>query len=84
MEWWEVNRYLAGMHRRYRTPWETTRALQWWLASMFHDPKKGSGPAKPEDMYKFGWEEDAQDQSEAQLTPEEAEKLQQEMSSHRW
>lgn len=51
---------------------------------MFHDPEKGSGPSKPEDMYKFGWEEDAQDQSEAQLTPEEAEKLQQEMASFMW
>ena len=30
MQWWEVNRYLAGIHRRHRTAWENTRALQWF------------------------------------------------------
>ena len=51
---------------------------------MFHDPKKGSGPAKADDMYKFAWEEKDGQSDQPQLTPEEAEKLQQEMSSHRW
>lgn len=57
MQWWEVNRYLDGLHRRYHTPWENTRALQWWLVRMFGDSKKGIMPNNPEDLYKFIWEE---------------------------
>ena len=58
MSWWEVNRYLAGLHRRYHTPWENTRALQWFLACMFNDSKKHPAPKSPQDLYKFGWEEE--------------------------
>ena len=57
MEWWEVNRYIAGVHRRHRTAWLNTRALQWWLVRMFGDSKKGIMPNNPEDLYKFIWED---------------------------
>lgn len=64
MRWWEVNRYLAGIHRRHRTAWENTRALQWFLARMFGDSKKNNIPSSPQDFYKFGWEEDQPDTAE--------------------
>ena len=64
MQWWEVNRYLAGIHRRHRTAWENTRALQWFLACMFNDSKKHAAPQSPQDLYKFGWEEDQPDTAE--------------------
>ena len=83
MQWWEVNRYLAGLRRRAHTPWENTRALQWWLACMFHNKKEGAPPAMPHDMYKFTWEEDDQP-VEAQMTEEEAERLQKEMDRFQW
>lgn len=64
MQWWEVNRYLAGIHRRHRTAWENTRALQWFLARMFGDSKKNNIPSSPQDFYKFAWEEEHHEVSE--------------------
>ena len=61
MQWWEVNRYLTGLHRRKRTQWETTRHLEWILVRMFSDSKKSTPPSDPQDFYKFGWEEDNPD-----------------------
>jgi hypothetical protein len=86
MEWWEVNRYNVGLQRRYRAQWETTRALQWWLANMFRDPKKSSSLAKPEDMYKFGWEEEEEKErtSEPKLTEEDAKDMQELIESWKW
>ena len=55
MQWWEVNRYLSGLHRRYHSNYESARLLQWTLACIFHDKTKPA-PSSPQDMYKFGWE----------------------------
>ena len=74
MQWWEVNRYLAGFHRRCHTQWETTRSLQWFLACMFNDNKKHPAPRSPQDLYKFGWEE--QQQANNGPTEEEAKEIQ--------
>ena len=78
MEWWEVNRYLAGIRRRYHGQWETTRALQWWLARMFGDSKKGIQPRNPSDLYKFPWEKDA---PQEEITDEEIAALQAELEA---
>ena len=83
MQWWEVNRYLVGMRRRYHPQWENTRALQWWLACMFHDKKHGAPPSHPEDLYKFGWEEKSQPE-EPQISEEEAAEMQKMMDKFRW
>ena len=84
MQWWEVNRYLNGLQRRAHTAWENTRALQWWLACMFHDKKHGSPPASPADIYQFGWEKDHQEENQPAYTPEEATAFQKEMGNHQW
>lgn len=83
MQWWEINRYLAGMQRRKHPLWETTRALQWWLTCMFSDRKKGSPPRHPEELYKFGWEEN-KPSNEPQLTEEEAADMQKMMDNFKW
>ena len=82
MQWWEVNRYLAGIHRRHRTAWENTRALQWFLARMFGDSKKNNIPSSPQDFYKFAWEEDQT--SLPTITDEEAAELQEMMDNFNW
>lgn len=64
MQWWEVNRYLTGLHRRYHPTYEAARMLQWFLACMFNDSKKHAAPQSPQDLYKFGWEEDQPDTAE--------------------
>ena len=84
MQWWEVNRYLDGLHRRHRTAWENTRALQWFLARMFGDSKKNNIPSSPQDFYKFSWEEDRQDQPASEITEQEAADLQQMMADYKW
>ena len=61
MQWWEVNRYLTGLHRRYHSTYESARMLQWFLACMFNDSKKHTAPQSPQDLYKFGWEEKKDD-----------------------
>lgn len=82
MRWWEVNRYLAGMRRRYRPTWESTRALQWWLTCMFSDRKKSSPPAHPDDLYQFTWEK--RQPVGPQITPEEAREMQEMMNNYKW
>ena len=52
MQWWEVNRYLTGLHRRYHPTYESARMLQWFLACMFNDSKKHAAPQSPQDLYK--------------------------------
>ena len=83
MQWWEVNRYLAGLHRRYHTPWENTRALQWFLACMFNDSKKHAAPKSPQDLYKFGWEEE-QTTSADEISEQDAKDLQEMMANYKW
>ena len=78
MQWWEVNRYLAGLHRRYHSTWEANRHLEWLLVRMFADTKKSSPPNTPQDFYKFGWEPDTG--TEHQMTEEEAREFQEEMA----
>ena len=82
MQWWEVNRYLAGLRRRYHPLWENTRALQWWLACMFTDSKKSSPPNTPQQLYQFGWEQDKHRQT--RISEQEAAELQQLISAHKW
>ena len=83
MQWWEVNRYLDGLHRRHRTAWENTRALQWFLACMFNDSKKHAAPKSPQDLYKFGWEEE-QTTSAAEISEQDAQDLQEMMDNFKW
>ena len=78
MQWWEVNRYLSGLHRRHRTQWETTRHLEWLLTCMFHDKKNGPPPKDPQAVYTFGWEKDA-----PVLTDEDADYLDQVCEEYR-
>lgn len=59
MQWWEINRYINGLHRRYRTQWQNTRHLEWFLTQLMPRGKDAAPPPKaPEDLYNFGWEED--------------------------
>lgn len=53
---------------------------------MFRDPKKSSSLAKPEDMYKFGWEEEEEKErtSEPKLTEEDAKDMQKLIESWKW
>lgn len=60
MQWWEVNRYIAGIHRRYHSHYESARLLQWTLACMFRGKDK-TPPQSPQDLYKFSWEEKKDD-----------------------
>ena len=82
MQWWEVNRYLAGMRRRYRPEWETTRRLEWTLACMFWDKKNGAPPHDPQAFYKFPWEK-AEDDAPA-ITDEEKAEAQEMMRNFTW
>ena len=82
MQWWEVNRCLAGLHRRYHTIWENTRALQWFLACMFNDSKKHAAPKSPQDLYKFGWEEEQTTAPE--ITEQDKKDLQEMMDNFKW
>ena len=71
MQWWEVNRYLTGLHRRYHPTYESARMLQWFLACMFNDSKKHAAPQSPQDLYKFGWEEEQQITTSQEITDED-------------
>lgn len=75
MEWWEVNRYLAGIRRRHHAQWETTRWTIAHLANMFRE--KGRLPFKPQDIVKFPWEKD----QPREITDEEKAYLQAEMDA---
>ena len=56
MEWWEVNRYLAGIRRRQRAQWETTR---WKIASIANLFRGKDTPAITVDkLITFPWEKD--------------------------
>ena len=75
MEWWEVNRYLKGIRRRYHGQWETTRWLIRNVANMLSG--KGSRPLKDTDIAKFPWEKEAPQE----ITDEEMAYLQAEMDA---
>ena len=83
MSWWEVNRYLTGLHRRYHPTYESARMLQWFLACMFNDSKKHAAPQSPQDLYKFGWEEE-QTTSAAEISEQDAKDLQEMMDNFQW
>ena len=76
MEWWEVNRYLAGIRRRYHAQWETTRWTISHLANMFRG--KGQQPIKPSDFVTFPWEKE--ETQAPTITDEEIADLQVEMA----
>ena len=82
MQWWEVNRYLTGLHRRYHPTYEAARMLQWFLACMFNDSKKHAAPQSPQDFYKFAWEEDQT--SIPDITEQDAKELQEMMDNFQW
>ena len=82
MQWWEVNRYIAGIQRRYRSRWESTRAIQWMLSCIYHDDKKGPRPSAPQDLYKFSWENDVQEVQE--ISEEEMKEIQDMMANYAW
>lgn len=83
MSWWEVNRYLTGLHRRYHPTYESARMLQWFLACMFNDSKKHTAPQSPQDLYKFGWEEE-HTTSAAEISEQDAQDLQEMMADFKW
>jgi len=76
MQWWEVNRYLAGIRRRYHGQWETTRWTITHLANMFRE--KGKPAFRPQDVMKFPWEKD---QAPAEITDEEYRRFQAEIEA---
>ena len=84
MQWWEVNRYITGLHRRYHPTYESARMLQWFLACMFNDRKKHAAPQSPQDLYKFGWEEDQTDTPAPEITEQDAADLQAMMDNFKW
>ena len=81
MKWWEVNRYLAGLHRRYHSHYEAARLLQWTLACMFSGKDK-TPPQSPQDLYKFSWEEKKDDKPA--ITQEEWDEAQEMMKNCHW
>ncbi|MGN0208592.1 MAG: hypothetical protein ACI397_03995 [Paludibacteraceae bacterium] len=53
MQWWEVQRYLAGLRRRQRPLWENTR----WLGHMIAKMLCGRNiPSDLQEFYEFPWE----------------------------
>lgn len=57
--------------------------LQWTLACMFHSEKSPTpAPKRPEDMYKFAWEE--QEEQQPQMTDEEVAEMQDLISGFSW
>ena len=84
MQWWEINQYLAGMHRRYHATYRAARMLQWWMVCMWHG-KDTVPPSSSEKMYKFAWEEEEEELANAPImTEEEAQNLQKEMEGFQW
>ena len=82
MRWWEVDRIIAGVRRRYRSTYETSRHLEWVLIQMFGDKKeKHKLPATPMAFYKFPWEKDDVVLEKLPEETEEERKLMQELSS---
>ena len=77
MEWWEVNRCLAGIRRRQRAQWETTRWQIASIANLFRG--KDSPTVKPSDLCKFPWEKD--EPNPDMPTEEEVDELQAEMAA---
>ena len=58
MQWWEVERYIAGYRRRYRAAWETTR----WLAHLNAQMLCGKNiPSDIQEFYEFPWEKEVVD-----------------------
>ena len=77
MEWWEVNRCLAGIRRRQRAPWETTR---WQIASIANLFRGKDSPAVTVDkLITFPWEK-YQPNPDAP-TQEDVDELQAEMAA---
>ena len=72
MQWWEVNRFLAGLRRRYRPQYESTRRMEWTLACMFWDKRHGMPPQTPQDYYSFTWEKKQQETTISEKEVEDA------------
>ena len=66
MQWWEVQRVINGIQRRFRPQWETTRWLGWIVSKIM-----GSKIDSPEDMAQFPWEIEYVDPDELAKATEE-------------
>lgn len=53
MQMWELQRYVNGIQRRYRTEWATARWRNWTLMNMF---SKKDTSYTLEDVASFPWE----------------------------
>ena len=51
---------------------------------MFNDSKKHAAPQSPQDLYKFGWEEDQPDNPAPEITEHDAKDLQEMMDNFQW
>lgn len=71
MQWWEIERYIAGIRRAERPGWEQTRlAGLWQISSM-------GGKVKLGDLITFSWDKDQNNTS--MPSEEEIEELRQMM-----
>lgn len=55
MQWWEILRFVAGMHARQRDTWEQNRLLRHQLALMFC--KEGSINKDPTKAFPLPWDD---------------------------
>ena len=82
MAWWEVNRYIAGINRRKRTAWETTREIEWMLASIHWDRKKSAPPKSAKELMQFSWEKD--EVQVPQVTEDDIREMQERMENYQF
>lgn len=82
MQWWEINRYLGGMRRRYHPTYENARLIQWWLTMMFRGKDK-EPPTHPSKLYQFAWEKEQADELPT-ITEEEVKEMQEHIDNFTW
>lgn len=79
MQWWEILRFVAGMHARQRDTWEQNRLLRHQLALMFC--KEGSINKDPTKAFPLPWDDNDSDQSSEQ-DEESLQKLMDQLNAH--
>jgi hypothetical protein len=86
MQWWEINRFMSGLQRRYHAQYDAIRHLQWYITCAFHNEKSAQpAPQHPQDLYKFTWEKEIDHAAEAPtLTEKDAKELQELITGFKW
>ena len=79
MQWWEVNRCLAGIRRRQRTQWEATRWEIQCIANLFRG--RDTPAVRAHELQIFPWEKEFNPASvQPPVTEQDAADLQAEMA----